>query len=130
MVFIINISLPYSLIYTRVGVSSILAQRVFAGGKSVELESVEHTMVLKKELITEEVQHDLDELGIAKTAREEKQRARAEKLKEAKENERMARLYREHILKEPAKPKAPLVQIQLGMKKKPQEEITPAGFGD
>ena len=99
---------------------------IFAGGKSVELESVEHTMVLKKELITEEVQHDLDELGIAKTAREEKQRARAEKLKEAKENERMARLYREHILKEPAKPEAPLVQLQ-NKSRKNEEAGT---FGD
>ena len=83
-------------------------------------------MVLKKELITEEVQHDLDELGIAKTAREEKQRARAEKLKEAKENERMARLYREHILKEPAKPEAPLVQLQ-NKSRKNEEAGT---FGD
>jgi hypothetical protein len=45
-------------------------------------------------------QHDLDELGIAKTAREEKARARDAKqaaLKKA-EDERMMALYKEHVL--------------------------------
>jgi len=45
------------------------------------------------------LQHDLDELGIAKTAREEKKRARDAKLKE-EENARMMKLYREQVLKE------------------------------
>ena len=36
-------------------------------------------------------QHDLDDAGIAKTAREEKLRAKAEAKKKAEENERMAR---------------------------------------
>ena len=55
------------------------------------------------------MQHDLDDLGIAKTAREEKKRARDEKLKQ-QENERMAKLYREHVLKEKPAP-ADLVQM-------------------
>ena len=55
------------------------------------------------------MQHDLDDLGIAKTAREEKIRARDAKLKQDAENERMAKLYREHVLKEQPGPE--LVQI-------------------
>jgi len=102
---------------------------IFAGGKSVELESVEHTLKLDKELITQEVQHDLDELGIAKTAREEKLRAQREKLRKEQENARMAKLYREQILKEPAAVEAPLVQIKLGTAKA-KPETTGAGFGD
>ncbi|MBV8867763.1 MAG: hypothetical protein JO210_20360 [Acidobacteriaceae bacterium] len=45
-------------------------------------------------------QHDLDDKGIAKTAREEKARARDQALKQKLENEKMARLYREHVLGE------------------------------
>jgi hypothetical protein len=48
-------------------------------------------------------------LGIAKTAREEKKRARDEKLKQQQENERMAKLYRQHVLKE--QPGAELITI-------------------
>src|SRR5258707_6498248 len=55
----------------------------------------------------------LDELGIAKTAREEKLRARDEKLKKAADDARMEALYREHILKEP-KPQAQGGFIPLG----------------
>ena len=102
---------------------------IFAGGKSVELESVEHSLKLDESIITQEVQHDLDKLGIAKTAREEKMRARREKVSKDQENARMAKLYREQILKEPAEPAAPLVQIKV-TRTNPAEEITPAGFGD
>ena len=45
-------------------------------------------------------QHDLDDKGIAKTAREEKARARDAALKQKIEDEKMARLYREHVLGE------------------------------
>ena len=38
--------------------------------------------------------------GIAKTAREEKMRAKADASKKVEENERMAALYRQHVLKE------------------------------
>ncbi|HKG22278.1 MAG TPA: hypothetical protein VKC34_10285, partial [Blastocatellia bacterium] len=64
-----------------------------------------------------------------KTAREEKMRARREKVSKDQENARMAKLYREQILKEPAEPAAPLVQIKV-TRTNPAEEITPAGFGD
>jgi 7,8-dihydro-6-hydroxymethylpterin dimethyltransferase len=43
----------------------------------------------------------LDDKGIAKTAREEKLRARDEKIKNDAEHARMEKLYRQHILKEP-----------------------------
>jgi uncharacterized radical SAM superfamily Fe-S cluster-containing enzyme len=65
---------------------------IFAGGKSVPIGKPRHTLALKDELVTEEAQHDLDELGVAKNAREEKARAR---------DREMARLYRKHVLKEP-----------------------------
>ncbi|HLJ51503.1 MAG TPA: radical SAM protein [Bryobacteraceae bacterium] len=81
---------------------------IFAGGKSVNLVSKEHSMVLRADDVNHGLQHDLDEKGIAKTAREEKKRARDEKLKQ-QEDERMAKLYRQHVLKEA--PGADLVQI-------------------
>src|SRR6266478_5300303 len=49
---------------------------IFAGGKRVNLEDKEHALYLRESIVTNEVQHDLDKLGIAKTAREEKVRAR------------------------------------------------------
>jgi 7,8-dihydro-6-hydroxymethylpterin dimethyltransferase len=93
---------------------------IFAGGKSVKLSSTEHHLVLKDEIVTNEAQHDLEQLGIAKNAREEKVRARAERNKldnkrDAnldEENRRMAKLYREFILKEQSVPE--LVQIAPG----------------
>ncbi|MEO8595551.1 MAG: radical SAM protein [Candidatus Solibacter sp.] len=88
---------------------------IFAGGKRVPLQSTEHALVLREEIITNEVQHDLDNLGIAKTAREEKTRARDAKMKQDAENARMAKLYREHVMGE--KPQAGFIGI---------EAITPA----
>src|SRR5882762_1794263 len=74
---------------------------IFAGGKKVNLENAAHSLVLKDELVTNEEQHDLDTLGIAKNAREEKLRARDEKQKnDPAYNARMASLYREVVLKE------------------------------
>ncbi len=66
-------------------------------------------MVLREEIVTNEVQHDLDRLGIAKNAGEEKMRARDAKLKQSQEDARMVKLYRQHVLKEQAGPD--LVQI-------------------
>jgi uncharacterized radical SAM superfamily Fe-S cluster-containing enzyme len=100
---------------------------IFAGGKAVALASTEHSLVLKDEIVTKEVQHDLDELGIAKTAREERLRAQRERLKQQQENERMARLYRQHILKDPGIEEPKIVQLG-GLKKEPK--VTGAGFGD
>src|SRR4030095_1642820 len=102
---------------------------IFAGGKSVALENAEHHLVLNQALVTNEIQHDLDDLGIAKTSREEKLRKQRDRIKEQQEKERMAKLYRQHVLKEPASPEAQIVQIQL-KSSKPRPEVTPAGFGD
>jgi uncharacterized radical SAM superfamily Fe-S cluster-containing enzyme len=73
---------------------------IFAGNKAVPLSSKEHRLVLNEEHVNAGRQHDLDDKGIAKTAREEKARARDEALKKKLENEKMARLYREHVLGE------------------------------
>jgi hypothetical protein len=90
------------------------------------LNSLEHSLVLRKEIVTTEEQHALDRLGIAKNAREEKARTRDARLKERQEHERMMKLYREHGLKE--QPGAELVQIG-GMQ--PVEDCEEVGsFGD
>jgi uncharacterized radical SAM superfamily Fe-S cluster-containing enzyme len=104
---------------------------IFAGGKAVKLPQVEHSLVLKNELVTMDVQHDLDSKGIAKTAREEKTRARDEKLRQTQENERMAKLYREHVLKEAPKA-ADLVSIGeiLPAAKKAETREEVGSFGD
>src|SRR5208282_1488456 len=81
---------------------------IIAGGKAVGLPSKEHTLVLREADVNHGLQHDLDEKGIAKTAREEKKRARDAKLKE-EENARMMKLYREQVLKEAPGPE--LVKI-------------------
>ena len=83
---------------------------IIAGGKKVSLPSADHSLVLRADDVQHAKQHDLDKLGIAKTAREEKKRARDEKLHEQQENERMAKLYRQHVLKEEPGPE--LVQLQ------------------
>jgi uncharacterized radical SAM superfamily Fe-S cluster-containing enzyme len=86
---------------------------IFAGGKSVNLASKDHSLVLDPEAVAKGIQHDLDEKGIAKTSREEKLRARQAEL----ENKKMADLYRQVVLKE-----QPTLQIQgLGGPKKKEE---------
>ena len=82
---------------------------IFAGGKAVAMQNKSHSLVLREEDVHHAKQQDLDKLGIAKTAREEKTRARDEKLKQ-QENERMAKLYRQHVLKE-QEPAEGLVQL-------------------
>ena len=72
---------------------------IIAGGKNVPLPTTAHNLVLDAEAVAAGIQHDLDDAGIAKTAREEKLRARADAKKKAEENERMAALYRQHVLK-------------------------------
>jgi 7,8-dihydro-6-hydroxymethylpterin dimethyltransferase len=74
---------------------------IFAGGKNVKMESTEHSLLLRDGIVTKEEQRDLDKLGIAKNAREEKLRARDAKQKnDPAYNARMAALYREVVLKE------------------------------
>jgi hypothetical protein len=93
---------------------------IFAGNKSVPLSSNDHSLVLNAEAVAKGKQTDLDDQGIAKNAREEKVRARAELKKSNAENERMAALYRQHVLKEAAP--EPVLQIKgLGGSKKTNE---------
>jgi uncharacterized radical SAM superfamily Fe-S cluster-containing enzyme len=95
---------------------------IFAGGKAVPLASTAHSLKLNEDAVRAGAQTDLDELGIAKNAREEKLKARQHKTpeelaKEAAYNAEMAKLYRQHVLKE-----QPTISIQgLGGKKKSQE---------
>jgi len=105
---------------------------IFAGNKSVPLPKVEHAMLLREEIVTNEVQHDLDAKGIAKTAREEKARARDAKLKQQAENERMMKLYKEHVLKEQPSDLVSINGIAPAPKPaKPVEEQEEVGsFGD
>ncbi len=77
---------------------------IFAGGKKVAMSEVGHTLNLNMEHVNSEANHTLDNLGIAKNAREERLRARnqtaADKVKTDAENAKMAKLYREHVLGE------------------------------
>jgi uncharacterized radical SAM superfamily Fe-S cluster-containing enzyme len=73
---------------------------IFAGNKAVPLQSKDHSLVLVEEHVKADRQHDLELKGIAKNAREEKMRARDEALKKKLEDEKMMRLYREHVLGE------------------------------
>jgi hypothetical protein len=82
---------------------------IFVGGKKVEMPEVGHKLLLKTEHVNADRNHTLDNLGIAKTHREEQIRARDEKMKQDAENARMAKLYREHVLGE--KPVEGLVSL-------------------
>src|SRR5215203_2859557 len=68
---------------------------IFAGGKNVNLPTAEHNLVLDPEAVAAGIQTDLDQRGIAKTAREEKLRAReaAKKTKADPEAAQMEALY-------------------------------------
>jgi hypothetical protein len=89
---------------------------IFAGNKAVPLSSTAHSLVLNAEAVAKGAQTDLDALGVAKNAREEQVLARkrkAESPEDVRRNAEMERLYRQHVLKEPA---MPVVQIQ-GLKR-------------
>src|SRR5438874_1981479 len=77
---------------------------IFAGGKKVNLPAVQHSLVLDPAAVAAGKQTDLDELGVAKNAREEKLRARKQQqaaaAADSAEQARMAALYRQHVLKE------------------------------
>jgi 7,8-dihydro-6-hydroxymethylpterin dimethyltransferase len=110
---------------------------IFAGNHSVPLPEVEHHLVLNQEAVEAGVQHDLDKLGIAKTAREEKIRERNEKMrKDAANDAHMMKLYREVVLKE-EKVDAGFVPLNgiAGLKpaapaKKAEEREEVGSFGD
>ena len=95
---------------------------IFAGGKQVDLASTEHHLVLDPVAVAAGIQTDLDDQGIAKNARQEKLRARADRLKDEAENARMAALYRQHVLKEEAPPA--LIQIKGIGKTQTSEPVT------
>jgi uncharacterized radical SAM superfamily Fe-S cluster-containing enzyme len=108
---------------------------IFAGGRQVGLQDIQHSLVLRDEDVHHAKQTDLDKLGIAKTAREEKTRARDEKLKQQQESERMAKLYRQHVLKEqPGEalvqlmPLAPAAKAKAAGSEETREEV--GSFGD
>jgi uncharacterized radical SAM superfamily Fe-S cluster-containing enzyme len=94
---------------------------IFAGNKRVPLASAEHSLVLNAEAVAAGAQTDLDELGIAKNAREEKL-AQRKKDQDPRYHEEMAKLYRQHVLKE-----EPTLQIQglrgFGKKKQDVQEV-------
>ena len=117
---------------------------IFAGGKNVELDSKEHSLVLDPEAVAAGVQTDLDAQGIAKNARQEKLAARAaargangangagaangsganggadgQPARDAAYDRQMEALYRQHVLKEEA---PPIVQIQ-GLKASRQKDL-------
>jgi uncharacterized radical SAM superfamily Fe-S cluster-containing enzyme len=76
--------------------------KIYAGGKKVELEMKfdDAYLILRADDVAKGKQKDLDEIGVAKSAREEKLRARAQKIKEQEEHERMMKLYKKHVLKD------------------------------
>ncbi len=92
---------------------------IFAGNKKVALGTVAHSLVLNEDAVNKGKQTDLDELGVAKTAREERLRARKAQI----ENERMAELYRQVVLKEGKPELATGLKIQ-GLGKKKDELVT------
>jgi hypothetical protein len=93
---------------------------IFAGNKHVPLPSTEHSLVLNAEAVAKGAQTDLDRLGIAKNAREEKLQARKKSHMtpdELRHHQEMERLYRKEVLRE-----QPTIQIQgLGGGRKKQE---------
>jgi hypothetical protein len=94
---------------------------IFAGGKKVNMPVEGNNLVLNMKDVNSEANHTLDDLGIAKNAREEKIRARDGKQHiDAAENARMAKLYREQILGE--KPVEGLVSLSAIAPAKPVEQ--------
>src|SRR6186997_2071654 len=99
---------------------------IFAGNKNVPLASKDHTLQLNADAVAAGRQTDLDELGVAKNAREEKLAARKKAQmspEEIRQHMEMERLYRQQVLKE-----QPTIQIQGlnvgGKKKQNVQEVT------
>ncbi|WP_035957805.1 radical SAM protein [Bryobacter aggregatus] len=74
--------------------------KIYAGNKNVDMSSIEHSLLLNQEAVEAGKQTDLDLQGIAKNAREEKLRARAQMIKEQEHHKEMEKLYRKEVLKE------------------------------
>jgi uncharacterized radical SAM superfamily Fe-S cluster-containing enzyme len=92
---------------------------IFAGNKAVPLTTAEHSLKLNAEAVAKGRQTDLDELGIAKNAREEKLAARKKDI-DPQHHAEMEKLYRQHVLKDPTASQ-PVIQIQ-GLKKRSKDE--------
>jgi len=98
---------------------------IFAGNKNVPLTDQPSTLILNAEAVAAGAQTDLDDLHIAKNAREEKLAARKEASmtpEELRAHKEMERLYRQQVLKE-----QPTLQIQGlggGRKKQAVQEVT------
>jgi uncharacterized radical SAM superfamily Fe-S cluster-containing enzyme len=101
---------------------------IFAGGKKVGIDQYETHLKLNQEHVNAEEQHDLDKLGIAKNAREEKLRAREAKLKNDAENAKMEKLYRQHVLGE--KPQENFVSLNSIGTAKPAPKKEEPVMGD
>jgi 7,8-dihydro-6-hydroxymethylpterin dimethyltransferase len=101
---------------------------IFAGGKKVGIDQYASKLKLNAEHVNADEQHDLDKLGIAKNAREEKLRAREAKLKQDAENAKMAKLYREHVLGE--KPQEGFVSLDSIGSAKPAPKNEEPVMGD
>ena len=106
---------------------------IFAGNKKVSLATTDHTLKLVQEHVNAEANHTLDDLGIAKNARQEKFKARDEKIKQEAENARMLALYKEHVLGEKLPEDkggfVPLGSIG-GISRAPVKEVNEPVFGD
>src|SRR5215212_6404910 len=94
---------------------------IFAGNKNVPMADKSHSLVLNADAVAAGAQTDLDDLGIAKNARDEKLAARKTKdmtPEELRHHQEMERLYRQEVLKE-----QPTLQIAgLGGRPKPKAE--------
>ena len=103
---------------------------IFAGGKSVALPTTDHSLEIRQDQVATEAQQDLVKLAIARNTREEKARARDAQLKKDLENQRMAALYRQHVLGE--KPAEPLIKLQVRPRAEssgPEQDATGAQDG-
>jgi uncharacterized radical SAM superfamily Fe-S cluster-containing enzyme len=99
---------------------------IFAGGKQVALESKEHSLTLNEEHVHAARNMTLDDQGIAKTAREEKLRARDTnaKVRQEAEDAKMMALYRQHVLGEKVPEVGGFVSLEsLGVKAEKKEEV-------
>ena len=95
---------------------------IFAGNKAVPMADQSHTLVLNAEAVAAGAQTDLDDLHIAKNAREEKLEARKTANmtpEELRHHQEMERLYRQEVLKE-----QPTLQI-AGLQGRPKPKADP-----
>jgi 7,8-dihydro-6-hydroxymethylpterin dimethyltransferase len=107
---------------------------IFAGGKKVGLETTAHSLNLVEAHVNASANDTLDKLGIAKNARQEKFKAREERVKAEAEKARMMALYREHVLGEKPANTGTFIPINslggIQPAEKPEVEEKEAVYGD